>query len=116
MMRKYANRKNINLSGCDVITGISFMDHHRMLEISTIIILKDNEYYTIHDETDKICDIAKMPNYITDDWINYNKIPLKESIVDEFIERFSKIDNIESQELSQILRGIKRELSLKKIL
>ncbi len=107
---------NIKFNGWEVVAYSSEVEHHSIKEMLTVFISRDNEYYFIHDELDKIRDVIGMPNYISDDWVNYNKKEVNEKILDKYIKEFSEVGLMESQYIASELKSIKRNLIIKKII
>ena len=69
--------------------------HHTLVDEVTIIVEKDDDYYFIQDDIEKVMDISSMPHYIKEDWINYNKKELTQSVIDKHIKVYT--DKYESQ-------------------
>ena len=98
------------------------VQHHTLIDIATIIISNNNDYFLIEDDVEKIMDVSSMPHYIKEDWINYNKKELTQSVIDKHIKVYT--DKYESQYPSSgatektlsILKSIKRHLIIKKII
>ena len=92
------------------------------MEISSIIISKDGEYFYIEDELEKVKDISQMPIYIKEDWINYNKKELDIKMVSNYIIEEEKLllkpgeINLEDAENLKNLKAIKRDILLKSII
>ena len=67
-------------------------------------------------------DVSSMPHYIKEDWINYNKKELTQSVLDKHIKVYT--DKYESQyppnetveKVLSTLKSIKRHLIIKKII
>lgn len=91
----------------------SELNHHTMIYILTVFIEKDGEYFYLEDEMDKIDDIMRMPSYIKDDWIQYNKKELNLKLIDKHI---SKLRDVVDDEVIGQLLSIRRDLQIKKIL
>lgn len=107
---------DIKFNGWEVIAYSSEIDHHSIKEMLTVFISKNDEYYFIHDELNKIIDVIGMPKYISDDWVNYNKKEVSLGILDKYIKEFSEVALIESQYIASELKSIKRDLIIKKII
>ncbi len=113
----------INLSPWNKISISKKVEHHTLIDIATIIINNDDDdYYFIEDDVEKIMDVSSMPHYIKEDWINYNKKELTQSVLDTQIKVYT--DKCESQwppdesdeKTLSILKSIKRHLIIKKII
>lgn len=116
------NRK-INLDPWEVIFLKSKLEHHTLKYIATTIIEnRSGQIFYIEDDIEKIEDVSSMPNYIKEDWINYNKKELSDKFIDEqigFLIKEVKLNQsmyLEYEEMIQKLKSIKRELKIKKIL
>lgn len=119
--------RDINLSPFNLISQLSRFDHHTITEISNCLVELDGIYFIINDETEKLSDISRMPLYIKEDWLNYNKKPIDISTVNkhiEFVEKWikyplSSIDTLHSEyweELLKTLKSLRRELIINGIL
>lgn len=115
--------RQINLEPWKVIFLKSRLEHHTLQYIATTIIENSQGHlFYIEDDIEKIEDVSSMPNYIKEDWLNYNKKELTEKFIDaqiQFLMREVKNHQtmyIEYNEMIQKLKSIKRELKIKKIL
>jgi hypothetical protein len=116
------NQRSINLSPWIEISISTEVQHHTLIDIATIIIGNDEDYYIIEDDIEKVMDVSSMPHYIKEDWINYNKKELTKPILDKHIRVYT--DKYESQyppsesteKTLSILKSIKRHLLIKKII
>lgn len=108
--------KEINFPNCEVIAHGSEIEHHTMKYVSTIFIKSGEGYFYLQDETDKIYDISKMPRYISEDWVNYNKKEITNFVIEKWIATFESIGLAETDFYVSELKAVKRELLLKKIL
>jgi hypothetical protein len=112
----------INLSPWNKISISIKVQHHTLIDMATIIIYNDDDYFYIEDDIEKIMDVSYMPHYIKEDWINYNKKELTNDIIDNHIKVYT--DKYESQyppnekvEKTLIkLKSIKRHLTIKNII
>ena len=108
-------KREINVSPWNHITTSHKVDHHTLAEIFTILIEKDGEYFFIVEECQKVFDISQMPNYIKEDWINYNKKSLSLSLLNEQIKKLTnQYDQFEEELL--LLKSLRRDLIIKNIL
>lgn len=107
---------------CDIISFSRKTHHHTLTDEITIIIEIKDEYYILQDEYDKVFDVSKMPNYIKDDWINYNKKELSDKILIQHIKEYEDRYNWQyppSEQLKETLdklKTIKRNQTIQKIL
>ena len=116
------NQRSINLSPWKEISISTEVQHHTLIDIATIIISDDEDYYIIEDDIEKVMDVSQMPHYIKEDWINYNKKELTQSVIDKHIKVYT--DKYESryppseatEKTLSTLKSIKRHLIIKKII
>jgi hypothetical protein len=93
-----------------------------MIEIATIIVGSDEDYYVIEDDVEKILDVSSMPNYIKEDWIKYNRKELNQNILDKHIKVYIDKSDMqyppdeEIERTISTLKSIKRHLLIKKII
>lgn len=114
-----------------IIFDISYTNYSDLSEDRFIVYDKDGEYYYILDSSDKIKDVSKMPNYIKEDYYNYNSKILTIKFFNKIIEKCrikytlksqylgnkleTEIRQFTEEELDKII-NIRRELNLKEIL
>jgi hypothetical protein len=98
-----------------IIFKYADIEHHTMKYILTIIMESKGEYFYLQDEKDKIDDVLKMPEYIKEDWIKYNKKDINLKILDYYIKEFHKIETDESNKIVGELFTIRRDLLIRKI-
>lgn len=116
------NQRSINLSPWKEISISTEIQHHTMIEMATIIIGNDDDYYLIEDDIEKIMDVSSMPNYIKEDWIRYNKKELNQNILDKHIKVYIDISDMQYppdeaiERTISTLKSIKRHLLIKKII
>lgn len=91
-------------------------EHHTMIDMSTMFIEKNGEYFYLYDERDKIDDIQKMPNYIKEDWINYNRKDIDLRLIDEILKHFSGIYQDWAYDVVSELKSIRRDILIKKVI
>lgn len=104
----------------------SVSHYHRftldLQKITSIIIENDKgDYFFIEEESDKLEDISKMPYYIKEDWINYNKKDLNLKIINKHIQDSEiKLDKdiLKPEDIEEInfLKSIRRDLIIKGII
>lgn len=112
----------INLSPWDKISISTEIQHHTLIDMATIIISNDEDYYVIEDDVEKIMDVSSMPHYIKEDWINYNKKELTHSVLDKHIKVYTDKSELQwppdekIEKTISTLKSIKRHLIIKKII
>lgn len=106
----------MNLKPWNIISHNEVISHHTMMKMMTIFIEKDDEYFYLYDESFKIDDISRMPDYIRLDWINYNKKDVDIKVLDKEIREFEEAGLRETLEIANELKAIRRNLILKKII
>ena len=89
---------------------MSDYENHWILGLTSIILEKDNLYFFIQDEKEKINDVSKMPIYIKEDWINYNKNDLSLDIINRHIKYYKNDD----EDMFNLLMIIRRDFILTK--
>lgn len=116
------NQRSINLSPWKEISISTEVQHHTLIDIATIIIGNDEDYYIIEDDIEKFMDVSSMPHYIKEDWINYNKKELNQKVLDKHIAVYTDKSEMqyppdkEIEEIISKLKSIKRHLLIKKII
>ena len=116
------NQRSINLSPWKEISISTEVQHHTLIDMATIIINNDEDYFVIEDDVEKIMDVSSMPHYIKEDWINYNKKELNQKVLDKHIAFWKDKSemlyppNKEIEEIISTLKSIKRHLIIKKII
>jgi len=115
----------VNLNPWKEISIIRKVQHHTMIDIATIVISNNGEFFYIKDDIEKIFDVSCMPNYIKEDWVNYNKKDLTINIVDEHIRKYVdlrdsevylEVTNQTYDDVISELQSIKRNLIISKII
>lgn len=96
-----------------------------------IVFNKNDEYYYLLDDNEKINDVNLMPHYIKDDYYHYNSKVLTLGVFNKIIEKYkikytlkphflgNKLEtsiNQFSDKEEEVIKVIKRDLSLKEIL
>lgn len=122
------NRK-INLFPWEKISITSEVEHHTLIDVATIIIFKDDEYYFIQDDIEKVRDVSIMPQYIKEDWIKYNRKELNMFVINKHIKEyesrlkksieFNSVKTNKERELEeklQLLKSLRRDLIIKGII
>jgi hypothetical protein len=108
-------KREINVNPWNHLTTTQQTDHHTLDSILTILIEKDGEYHFIVEEQEKVFDISQMPNYIKEDWINYNKKSLSLSIMNKQIKKLTN-DGDQFEEEITLLKSLRRDLIINGIL
>lgn len=108
-------KREINVNPWKHLTTTQHTDHHTLDSILTILIEKDGEYHFIVEEQEKVFDISQMPNYIKEDWINYNKKSLSLSIMNKQIKKLTN-DGDQFEEEITLLKSLRRDLIINGIL
>lgn len=113
------------------IFDIKYTNYSDLSENSFIVYNKDNEYYYILDSSEKVKDVQSMPSYIKEDYYRYNSKILTLSFFNKTLEKYkvkftlkphflgNKLETLINQfteEEEDIIKTIKRDLSLKEIL
>jgi hypothetical protein len=123
------NQRSINLSPWKEISISTETKHHTLIDIATIIIYNEDDYYVVEDDIEKVMDVSSMPRYIKEDWINYNKKELNQKVLDKHIKVYTDKSEMnrfwwaiqyppdkEIEEIISTLKSIKRHLLIKKII
>ena len=116
------NQRTINLLPWKEISISTELQHHTLIDVATIIIGNDEDYYIIEEDVEKIMDVSSMPHYIKEDWISYNKKELNQKVLDRHIAVYTyKSESTyhpdrEIEEVIATLKSIKRHLLIKKII
>jgi len=116
------NQRSINLSPWKEISISTETQHHTLIDVATIIIENDEDYYIIEDDIEKVMDVSSMPHYIKEDWINYNKKELNQKVLDKHIKVYTDKSDLQwppDEEIEKVistLKSIKRHLIIKKII
>lgn len=104
----------------------SYLEHHTQIRMIIYLIEKSGDFFYLQDDIDKINDISKMPIYITEDWINYNKKDIEIPILDKLIKSYERSLNnrhtiplVEEEKCEndiKLLKSLKRDIKIKKII
>lgn len=110
------------------ILEISIADYSDLLSRKFIVFNKDGNLMYLYEESEKLNDVSKMPQYIIEDFLNHN---LKDLILFIFEEHTSvilkdkspydpkfpiRLEKIPSNDEMRIIDQIRRDLRLKEIL
>jgi hypothetical protein len=114
------------------IISVDWYEHHTLTRVNHILFKKDDDFLILVDDSDKINDVSKMPNYIQDDYLNHNFKFLTEEDINILIRKLEwwcgfgndetqgqvpSLDKYEEyMDKIQILKNIKRDLKIKKLL
>lgn len=116
-------RENCKYSKFNEICTSSKIRHHDLVEVCTVIVEKDGEYFYLQDDIEKISQVIGMPDYIKGEWINYNKNQITIDILDELIQVFDYDKVIPKNyngdlfiETISILKSLRRDLLIRKII
>lgn len=116
------NDRYINLSPFNEISVTKTWDIHTLKNTSSVIVEIDGQIWYIEDDIEKICDVSKMPDYIKEDWVIYNKKEINLQVVESHINDYlrlkeSKWPNPEAWDITlNNLKSIKRNLIIGKII
>lgn len=110
------------------ILEISISDYSDLLSRKFVVFNKDGNLMYLYEESEKLNDVSKMPQYIIEDFLNHN---LKDLILVIFEEHTSvilkdkspydpkflfRLERIPSNDEMRIIDQIRRDLRLKEIL
>ncbi len=114
------------------IMSIDWYENQTLKRLSHIIFKDSDNILILIDDSEKIVDVSKMPNYIQDDYVKYNSRDINYSDIDKLIKKLEwwcgfgndetsgqmpSLDQYEEyMEKIQILKNIKRDIKIKKLL
>jgi hypothetical protein len=116
--------RDINLKPWNGVCLITKYEHHTLIDNATVLIENGGDYFYIHDDIEKVKDVSQMPEYIKEDWINYNKKPLNISVLNQMIKNYEdqlnsaflvKFDD-EIEDLINLLKSLRRDLIINKVI
>ena len=114
------------------IMSVEWYDNRDIKRINHIVYKNGDNTLILKDDADKIDDVSKMPNYIQEDYLKYNSKDIEETDINTLIRKLEwwcgfgndetnkvppssdKCD--EYMEKIQILKNIKRDIKIKKLL
>ncbi len=112
--------------------SIDWYENQTLKRLSHIIFKDSDNILILIDDSEKIVDVSKMPNYIQDDYVKYNSRDINYSDIDKLIKKLEwwcgfgndetsgqmpSLDQYdEYMEKIQILKNIKRDIKIKKLL
>ena len=117
--------REINLSPWKSIYLFTKYDFHTLINYATIIIQNpSDDYFYFYHDIEKIIDVSLMPNYIKEDWLNYNKKELNILVLNACIkdcqEKLEVVTNQEKErsykKTLETFKSIRREIILKGII
>lgn len=104
------------IGGWRIISISKTVEHHTLMEMATIFIERNSEYFYISDEFDKIEDVTRMPIYISEDWVKYNSKELTTKMIDNQILIFKTQNYDLFKDVISELLSVRREIIIKKII
>jgi len=116
--------RNINFEPFTEVSSIVKWEHHTMTKWCNIILGKDDKFFYIEDDIEKLKDVSGMPNYIKEDWVKYNLKDLNMFTINKHIEELNKkLDTLitdlylkENQERLTLLKTIRRDFIINGII
>lgn len=114
--------RRINLSPWKFVYLFDKYSNQTLINYATLIIQNpSDDYFYLYDDYEKILDISIMPDYIKEDWLNYNKKELNISVLNACVKDCNKkldtIVNIEEEsfyrEKVELFKLLRRDLILK---
>ena len=122
--------RDINLKPWNEVCLITKYEHHTLINNATVLIENGGDYFYIHDDIEKVKDVSQMPEYIKEDWINYNKKPLNIPVLNQMIKSYENQLNSdlerpfsltepsddELEDLVNVLKSLRRDLIINKVI
>ena len=122
--------RDINLKPWNEVCLITKYEHHTLINNATVLIENGGDYFYIHDDIEKVKDVSQMPEYIKEDWINYNKKPLNIPVLNQMIKSYENQLNSdlerpfsltepsddELEDLINLLKSLRRDLIINKVI
>jgi hypothetical protein len=122
--------RDINLKPWNEVCLITKYEHHTLINNATVLIENSGDYFYIHDDIEKVKDVSQMPEYIKEDWINYNKKPLNIPVLNQMIKSYENQLNSdlerpfsltepsddELEDLVNVLKSLRRDLIINKVI
>jgi hypothetical protein len=122
--------REINLKPWNEVCLITKYEHHTLINNATVLIENSGDYFYIHDDIEKVKDVSQMPEYIKEDWINYNKKPLNIPVLNQMIKNYENQLNSglerpfsltdpsddELEDLINVLKSLRRDLIINKVI
>ena len=116
----------------DFIISIDYYDNQSLKRFNHIVYKKDDNVVILIDDSEKINDVSKMPHYIQEDYLKYNSREIEERDINILIRKLEwwcgmgnddtggQMPSAEKYEeyivKIQILKNIKRDIKIKKLL
>lgn len=122
--------RDINLKPWNEVCLITKYEHHTLINNATVLIENSGDYFYIHDDIEKVKDVSQMPEYIKEDWINYNKKSLNIPVLNQMIKSYenqlntglerpfslSEPSDDELEDLVNLLKSLRRDLIINKVI
>jgi hypothetical protein len=122
--------RDINLKPWNEVCLITKYEHHTLINNATVLIENSGDYFYIHDDIEKVKDVSQMPEYIKEDWINYNKKPLNIPVLNQMIKSYenqlisglerpfslTEPSDDELEDLINVLKSLRRDLIINKVI
>ena len=122
--------REINLKPWNEVCLITKYEHHTLINNATILIENSGDYFYIYDDIEKVKDVSQMPEYIKEDWINYNKKTLNIPVLNQMIKSYenqlksglerpfslSEPSDDELENLISLLKSLRRDLIINKVI
>ena len=112
----------INIEPWVIISQLGEYEHDTLIMMLTLIVEFNGNYFYIKDDDQKLKDVSNMPNYIKEDWLNYNKKELGISVINKqirnlemILEKKSPYDPKDEESLTQLI-SIRRDLIINAII
>jgi hypothetical protein len=100
-----------------IILKIRFRNYHKHLEYYSFLVYDDKgELKYLEENSLKLEDVSKMPNYIQEDFFKYNSKELTLEKFETFLSNVWFHQDINSDDTEIKIKEIKRDLKLKSIL
>ena len=116
----------------DFIMSIDWYDNQSLKRFNHIVYKNNDNTVILIDDSEKINDVSKMPHYIQEDYLKYNSREIEEKDINFLIKKLEwwcgmgndetggKMPSSEKYEeymdKIQILKNIKRDIKIKKLL
>lgn len=113
----------------ELIISIDWYENQSLKRINHIVYKKDDSIVILIDDSEKIDDVSKMPYYIQEDYLKYNSREIEEKDINAIILKLEwwcgvgtsgQMPSSEKYEeymgKIQVLKNIKRDIKIKKLL
>lgn len=122
--------RDISLKPWNEVCLITKYEHHTLINNATVLIENGGNYFYIQDDIEKVKDVSQMPEYIKEDWINYNKKPLNIPVLNQMIKSYenqlnsglerpfslSEPSDDELENIISLLKSLRRDLIINKVI